>query len=543
MRRGAVWVQWRGPGVTRFSPRNWRAALRVRLHLIGASPAPDLPRTPGGAPGRCARASTEVAWSAREKGENPIEAWQEVEKASSIQASLDEFERSAFTPATTPAMWGDRDALANTLGEDPRRRRARSKVCSTPASVATRIDHKRPARGPVLGPKLDGAFHLMDLTPEGSHPALSWATWGSIDGASGPTASPIIRSRTTCWRKLQSLRYRGQRRRRRQFRLARVGRLHHPRGRRVSLSSSIGMPPCPRARASPALPNWGRGRRAKSRSPTIATRACSAWPSPRPRLRKAGRHKVEHLFQKGRPMPRAAVRARWPSAIRARSPSPAEHKFDGTPLLPFAVSLELSARRAAAFAGRRPAALRGVRAAQALWFAGGGLSHPRGRGPAGLLAMHGVITAEVLGPDGRVLDERRPHFEGELGWDTVEAPGRSVQPAVAHRDLAARRLHRHGFELSPGPRSALQRQRCSRPAPGARSWRRSRRRSAVWIGARATSPCPARSSTPCFQAVGRLAAAVVEDADSFPLALDLLRGSGLPDRGRIVHGGSPSVAP
>jgi hypothetical protein len=241
------------------------------------------------------------------------------------------------------------------------------------------------------------------------------------------------------------------------------------------------------------------------------------------------------LLQKGRiDAEGEGVRARVAFDPRTE-PFLAEHRFDGTPLLPFAVSLELLCEAgAAAFAGRRPAALRGVRAAQALWFAGG---RPRTleveARRVGPLVLHGVITAEVLGPDGRVLDERRPYFEGELEWDATEAPPAETSarpspietwPRVEYAPTAS------GFHLGP-PFRALQRLAVFESS----AWGEIVAPEPTEIGgldrgARDFAlPCAVIDA--CFQAVGRLAAAVVEDADSFPLALDLLRLGRMPDRG------------
>jgi len=478
---------------------------------------------------------------AREQGENPVEAWQDVEKALEIRASLDEFKRSGIEASYHSCDVGDRAALAAVLDS--------IRVQDGPIegilhgagfSRDARLESKRPEHvARCLRAKVDGAYFLMELTRE--DPVRHFIGMGSISGrfgANGQTdysLSNDMLSKLTSW-------YRAQRgdvfattfdwhawddhgmatRAETRLALESIGMRFMPAREGVShLMAEV----CSPARETEVLITDDRYARmfglghllSSARDGFDEDAACG-----------------EPLFEGG------ALHMTGDQVLGEvafdprREPFLSEHRFEDTPLLPFAVALELLCEAAGLrFPGDRPTTLRAVRATQALWFSGG---RPRSLHveaiPIGPTESRCALSAELQGPDGRILDARRSYFEGVVQWNTVEEPAdRAVPPSpISTWPRVDYGTGPSGFHSGP-PFRALQRLTLLE----ASAWGEIVAPEPTEIGGfdrrsrRFILPCAVIDS--CFQAVSRLAASAIRNGDSFPLALDVLNVGRSPDRG------------
>lgn len=543
IRRGAVWVCTGGArGATRFLAHELGRRFGLRLHLIGASPAPRLGNEVRRLSGDGLRAlRLETMRLAREDGRNPVGAWQDMEKALEIEASLEEFDRHGIHARYHACDVADREALARVLdairAEDGA---IEGLLHGAGFSRDGRIEHKRPEHvARCFRSKLDGAYHLMELTQQ--DPIRHLVTMGSISGRFGANGQTDYSLSNDMLAKLVSW-YRGQR----------------PEVATVNVDwhawDDVGM--ATRAETRLALESIGmRFMPAAEGSAHLLAELSAGCPESEVLItddRYARMFGLGHLISRdglesnpaepstgpllegGRvDIAGDGVRAEVPFDPR-REPFLAEHRFEGTPLLPFAVGLELLCEASApAFGGRRARVLRDVRAIHPLWFAN---ERPRklrveaGRAGEGVRAS---LRADVLGPDGRVIEERRTYFHGSVEWEAGDHAARSARrpetrptdwPRVDYSTSTS------GFHLGP-PFQVLQRLELSSDAawgeilaPEPSEIVGFERRSKGFV-----LPCAALDA--CFQAVGRLAAQTVQDADTFPQAVEELRLGRLPDRG------------
>ncbi|MBX7187299.1 MAG: SDR family oxidoreductase [Vicinamibacteria bacterium] len=543
VRRGAVWVCTGGArGVTSFLARELALHFGLRLHLVGASappnPSEDVRQRAAADPREL---RLEVMRLAREKGENPVEAWQEVEKALEIQSSLDAFRQAGIEARYHACDVGDRTALSAVLDSIRAQDGPIEGILHGAGfSRDARLEHKRPEHvARCLRAKVDGAFFLMELTRE--DPVRHFIGMGSISGrfgANGQTdysLSNDMLSKLTSW-------YRGQRgdvfattfdwhawddhgmatRAETRLALESIGMRFMPaREGAAHLMAELRSP----ARETEVLITDDRYARmfglAHRLTPSVEgsseTAACGEPLFEGGALHMTGDHALgEVVFD-----PR-------------REPFLSEHRFGGTPLLPFAVALEVLCEAARVrFPGDRPTTLRAVRATQALWFAGG---RPRALHveaiPTGPSESKCALSAELQGPDGRILESRRRYFEGTVQWNAAGNPAdRAVLPSpIATWPRVEYGAGPSAFHLGP-PFQALQRLTLlDESAFGEIVAPEPSEIGGFSRGSRHfTLPCAVIDS--CFQVVGRLAASAIQDADSFPLAVDILRLGRSPDRG------------
>lgn len=543
IRRGAVWVCTGGArGATRFLAHELGKRFGLRLHLIGASPTPLMGSEVRRQTGEDRRAlRLETMRLAREDGRNPFEAWQDVEKAVEIEASLEEFGRHGIHARYHACDVADREGLARVLdairSEDGA---IEGLLHGAGFSRDGRIENKRPEHvARCFRSKLDGAFHLMELTRE--DPIRHLVTMGSISGRFGANGQTDYSLSNDMLAKLVSW-YRGQR-----PGLAAVNVDWHA-------WDDVGM--ATRAETRLALESIGmRFMPAAEGSAHLLSELSAGCPESEVLITD---DRYARMFGLGHVISRDGLEAEAsePSAgplleggrvditgdsLRAevpfdphREPFLAEHRFEGTPLLPFAVGLELLCEASAgAFGGRRARVLRDVRALHPLWFAH---ERPRTLRVEASRAGQGVrafLRADVLGPDGRVIEERRTYFHGSVEWQTDDQTARSSrrpETPAANWPRVAYSPSTSGFHLGP-PFQVLQRLELSSDAawgeivaPEPSEIVGFERRSKGFV-----LPCAALDA--CFQAVGRLAAQTVRAADSFPLAVEELRLGRMPDRG------------
>lgn len=537
IRRGSVWVCTGGArGVTRRIAEELAAESGAHLHLIGLSPEPALGdglRLRAKEDPRALR--VEVMGAARARGENPVEAWQATEKAIEIADSLEEMAGRGIRARYHACDVGDRAALARVL--------ARIRETDGPIegilhgaafSRDARLQDKKPEHvSRCLRSKVDGAFFLMDLTRE--DPLRHFIGMGSISGRFGANGQsdyslandmltklvswfrhqrPEVLSTTFDWHAWDDagMATRGETR----LALEAIGLRFMKAGEGVAHAINEIRAGLPRAEV---LITDDRYARMFGLGDTLADTASAAG---------------------GPALLEGALMQTTADGFKARvvldpgvEPFLREHRFDGSPLLPFAVGIELLCESALLLSGQPPATLRELRAQQALWFPGG-----RSRTvdlearPAETGGLRCSLSAEVAGPDGRVIDERRGYVTGRVEPASPEAAApRAPRPDLAASwtrvDYAAASTEFHlGPPFQTLRRFALEGDSAFAEAiaPDASELGGIDRRSRRYL-----LPCALLDA--CFQVVARFAAARVQDSDSFPFAIDALRLGRMPDRG------------
>lgn len=185
--RGGNWIFTGGArGITAHVVEQLATQFGLRANLIGLSPYPhvslrwrqlrqDDPR----------QLKIEVMSTAREAGENPVKAWERVEKSLEIDATLRRLRAAGVDVHYYSCDVSDRNALESTLHEI---RRAAGPlqgiVHGAGVGKDARFEHKDRQRvAQCFDAKVGGALALMELTAE--DPIEHFAAFGSISGRFG----------------------------------------------------------------------------------------------------------------------------------------------------------------------------------------------------------------------------------------------------------------------------------------------------------------------------------------------------------------------
>ncbi|MBX3439840.1 MAG: SDR family NAD(P)-dependent oxidoreductase, partial [Planctomycetaceae bacterium] len=187
IQRGGTWVVTGGArGITAESARELGRRFGLKLHLIGRSPAPNVPAARRSLDAASlAQWRSEIMIAAREQGVKPNEAWELVEKSIEIDRTLREFAAAGIRAEYHTCDVGDREALAAVLDE----------IRQTDGPIDGILHGagiERPCRfekktsdsvRATFAAKVDGAYHLMTLTQQ--DPIRHFIAYGSISGRLG----------------------------------------------------------------------------------------------------------------------------------------------------------------------------------------------------------------------------------------------------------------------------------------------------------------------------------------------------------------------
>jgi acyl transferase domain-containing protein/NAD(P)-dependent dehydrogenase (short-subunit alcohol dehydrogenase family) len=187
VQQGGHWVvTGGGRGITAVIAMELASRHQLRLELLGTAPHPALDEL------FVERVTTDRAAVRREimqqataRGESPVEAWRNVEKAIEIDATLRECRRRGISACYHCCDVTDADDVRTTLN--------RIRTTSGPIHGVihgagfgqdARFDRKRPSKvQQCLRAKIDGSLTLMEAT---QHDPLEWfAAFGSISGRFG----------------------------------------------------------------------------------------------------------------------------------------------------------------------------------------------------------------------------------------------------------------------------------------------------------------------------------------------------------------------
>jgi acyl transferase domain-containing protein/acyl carrier protein/NAD(P)-dependent dehydrogenase (short-subunit alcohol dehydrogenase family) len=189
--RGGNWIfTGGGRGITAFVAEELALRYDLRLHLIGTAPVPDVPDAWRGLDEAGTRElKLAIMQSARldtrPNAVNPIKAWQNVEKAIEIDATLERMRSKGIRVEYYGCDCSDAKSLKSVL-EQIRRNFGPIHGCLHGAGVGqdARFDRKRPDKvEQCLSAKVDGAIALMDATA--GDPLEFFIGFGSISGRFG----------------------------------------------------------------------------------------------------------------------------------------------------------------------------------------------------------------------------------------------------------------------------------------------------------------------------------------------------------------------
>ncbi len=173
-------------GITAFVAEKLAFRYGLQLHLLGKAPASDIDpkwRDLDAAGQKQLKAS--VMTLAREQGDSPVQAWQDVEKAIEIDSNLRRMKDAGIQVAYHSCDVADREHLKNVL-QQIRTHSAPITGVLHGAGVGkdSRFDRKIPEKvDQCIAAKIDGAFSLMDATRD--DPLEYFLSFGSISGRFG----------------------------------------------------------------------------------------------------------------------------------------------------------------------------------------------------------------------------------------------------------------------------------------------------------------------------------------------------------------------
>ncbi len=187
IRPGSTWVVTGGArGITAESALELGRRFNLKLHLIGSSPAPRVPPEKRDLDSEgLDRWRSEIMIAARERGEKPNEAWEQVRKSLEMDRALRRFSAADMRATYHSCDVGDREALAAVL-EEIRRADGPIEGILHGAGIERpcRFEKKTPENvRATLDAKVAGAYHLMTLTRE--DPIRHFVAYGSISGRLG----------------------------------------------------------------------------------------------------------------------------------------------------------------------------------------------------------------------------------------------------------------------------------------------------------------------------------------------------------------------
>lgn len=166
--RGSTWVVTGGArGVTALVARELGRRLGLKLHVLGSSPRTEIEESWRNlSEDGLKQLRAQIVKQALAENEPPQEAWAKVEKAIEIDANLRSFEQAGVRVTYHACDVSDRDRLADVLdtirqNDGP----IYGVIHGAGIELASSFQKKRPEMvSKVLSSKVDGAFHLLDLT-------------------------------------------------------------------------------------------------------------------------------------------------------------------------------------------------------------------------------------------------------------------------------------------------------------------------------------------------------------------------------------------
>lgn len=189
IRPGSTWVITGGArGITAAVARHLGQRFRLRLHLIGSSPPPAIDAAWRDLSAEQLRQlRTAICQQAAARGEVPIQAWRQVEKAIELDRNLRQFAELGIAAVYHPCDVSDRRALAQVLDAV---RQADGPIegiihGAGVESAAAFIKKKPQIVEATLAVKVAGAANLMALTRE--DPIRFFVGFGSTSGRFGGT--------------------------------------------------------------------------------------------------------------------------------------------------------------------------------------------------------------------------------------------------------------------------------------------------------------------------------------------------------------------
>ncbi|MEQ8837294.1 MAG: SDR family NAD(P)-dependent oxidoreductase [Lacipirellulaceae bacterium] len=187
IQRGGNWVfTGGGRGITAHVAQELASRFGLKAHLIGTAPVPEVPAAWRNLDDAgLKRVKLEVMTEARTAGENPVQAWKNIDKSLEIDETLQKLRSAGIEAHYYSCDVADRTALSQTLNE--------IRTTSGPiqgiihgAGVGkdARFENKDPVKvEQCLRAKIDGALAIMELTKE--DPLEYFAGFGSISGRFG----------------------------------------------------------------------------------------------------------------------------------------------------------------------------------------------------------------------------------------------------------------------------------------------------------------------------------------------------------------------
>ncbi|MEJ7591364.1 MAG: SDR family NAD(P)-dependent oxidoreductase [Planctomycetaceae bacterium] len=185
--RGGTWiVSGGGRGITAVIAMTLAKKYDLKLHLLGTAPVPHLSD-------EFVRQVThdrsgvrrEIMQEASSRGENPVEAWRNTEKAIEVDATLRECRKQGILATYHCCDVADFAAVENTIRSiRPQAGPVQGVIHGAGAGQDARFDRKRPDKvEKCLRAKIDGSLALMQATD--SDPLEWFVTFGSISGRFG----------------------------------------------------------------------------------------------------------------------------------------------------------------------------------------------------------------------------------------------------------------------------------------------------------------------------------------------------------------------
>lgn len=185
--RGGTWVCTGGArGITAYVARELALRYGLKLHLIGTAPLPELPASWRDLTDDARKQlKMRIMSAARPSGRDPVETWQDAEKAMEIDATLRDLAGRGITARYHSCDTSDREALASVLD---RIRQADGPVQGVLHGAGygrdARFDRKLPEKVErCIRAKVDGTLALMELTQ--GDPLRYFVGFGSISGRFG----------------------------------------------------------------------------------------------------------------------------------------------------------------------------------------------------------------------------------------------------------------------------------------------------------------------------------------------------------------------
>ncbi|MCA9266252.1 MAG: SDR family NAD(P)-dependent oxidoreductase, partial [Planctomycetales bacterium] len=173
-------------GITAYVAEQLALRYSLSLQLIGTAPVPNVPEHwRDMTEEQRRREKLNVMQEARAKGDNPIKAWENAEKAIEIDATLRRLRSLGIEVQYHSCDVSDRTALAGVL-QTIRQQNGPIRGVLHGAGVGkdSRFEHKRPDKvDQCIRAKVDGTLALMDLTRE--DPLDHFVAFGSISGRFG----------------------------------------------------------------------------------------------------------------------------------------------------------------------------------------------------------------------------------------------------------------------------------------------------------------------------------------------------------------------